>query len=147
VSKRPLWVKLSPNVTDITTIARAVEGAGADVLTVANTYIGMSVDLETRKSRLGNMTGGLSGPAIKPITLRLVYQTCKAVKIPVIGLGGIETAEDAAEYMLVGAAAVQVGTASFVDPRATERLVSGIEQWCISNNIFTLNDLRGALSD
>jgi dihydroorotate dehydrogenase (NAD+) catalytic subunit len=114
---------------------------------VANTYIGMSVDLETRKSRLGSLTGGLSGPAIKPITLRLVYQTCRAVKIPVIGLGGIETAEDAAEYLMVGAAAVQVGTASFVDPRATEKLVEGLENLCFSNNIFSLNELRGALRE
>jgi dihydroorotate dehydrogenase (NAD+) catalytic subunit len=147
VSRRPLWVKLSPNVTDIAEIARAVEGAGADVLTVANTYIGMSVDLATRKSRLGNLTGGLSGPAIRPITLRLAYQTCQAVKIPVIGLGGIETAEDVAEYLLVGAAAVQVGTASFIDPRATERILAEFENWCQHNNIFNLNELRGRLNE
>ncbi len=147
VAKRPLWVKLSPNVTDIATIARSVEGAGADVLTVANTYIAMSVDLETRKSRLGNLTGGLSGPAIKPITLRLVYETCQAVKIPVIGLGGIEKVEDVAEYLVVGAAAVQVGTASFVDPRATFRLLEGLERWCIHNNISTMNELRGSLRE
>jgi dihydroorotate dehydrogenase (NAD+) catalytic subunit len=147
VAKRPLWVKLSPNVTDIATIARSVEGAGADVLTVANTYSAMSVDAETRKSRLGNLTGGLSGPAIKPITLRLVYETCQAVKIPVIGLGGIETAEDVAEYIVVGAAAVQVGTASFVDPRATEKLVEGFESWCSVNNICNLSELRGILSE
>jgi dihydroorotate dehydrogenase (NAD+) catalytic subunit len=147
VAKRPLWVKLSPNVTDIATIGRSVEAAGADVLTVANTYIAMSVDLQTRKSRLGNLTGGLSGPAIKPITLRLVYETCQAVKIPVIGLGGIETAEDVAEYLMVGATAVQVGTASFVDPRATEKLVDGLERWCSNNNIFSMNELRGSLRE
>ena len=112
-SRRPLWVKLSPNVTDIAVIARAAEDAGADALTVANTYRGMSVDIQTRKSRLGRVTGGLSGPAIKPITLRLVYEASRAVKIPVIGLGGIEKAEDAFEYMIVGATAVQVGTANF----------------------------------
>ncbi|MBI3663517.1 MAG: dihydroorotate dehydrogenase [Acidobacteria bacterium] len=145
VSRRPLWVKLSPNVTDIGAIARAVEGAGADVLTVANTYMGMSVDPQTRKSRLGNLTGGLSGPAIRPITVRLVYEVCQAVKIPVIGLGGIETAENVAEYLVVGAAAVQVGTASFVDPRATERLVGGLEKWCVDENIFSMSELRGSL--
>jgi dihydroorotate dehydrogenase (NAD+) catalytic subunit len=147
VAKRPLWVKLSPNVTDIAVIARSVEGAGADVLTVANTYIAMSVDLETRKSKLGSQTGGLSGPAIKPITLRLVYEACRAVKIPVIGLGGIENVEDVAEYLVVGAAAVQVGTASFVDPRATERLVEGLERWCIHNNICVMNELQGSLRE
>jgi dihydroorotate dehydrogenase (NAD+) catalytic subunit len=147
MAKRPLWVKLSPNVTDIATIARSVEAAGADALTVANTYIAMSVDLQTRKSRLGCLTGGLSGPAIKPITLRLVYEVCRAVKIPVIGLGGIETAEDAAEYLMVGAAAVQVGTASFVDPRATERLVEGLERWRVNNNVFTMNELQGGLRE
>lgn len=146
-AKRPLWVKLSPNVTDIAAVARAVEGAGADALTVANTYIAMSVDVETRKSRLGNLTGGLSGPAIKPITLRLVYEACRAVRIPVIGLGGIETVEDVAEYLVVGAAAVQVGTASFVDPRATEKLVEGLEKWCFCGNIFSLSELRGSLKE
>ena len=146
-AKRPLWVKLSPNVTSIVEIARAAEEAGADALTVANTYIGMSVDLETRKSRLGNLTGGLSGPAIKPITLRLVYEACRAVKIPVIGLGGIEKVEDVAEYLVVGAAAVQVGTASFVDPRATFRLLEGLEKWFFNNNICTMNELRGSLRE
>ncbi len=147
VAKRPLWVKLSPNVTDIAAIARAVEGAGADVLTVANTYIAMSVDPGTRKSRLGNLTGGLSGPAIKPITLRLVYEVSQAVKIPVLGLGGVETADDVAEYIVVGAAAVQVGTASFLDPNATGKLVYGFEKWCSSNNISNLSELRGILRE
>jgi len=147
VAKRALWVKLSPNVTSISDIARAAEGAGADVLTVANTYIGMSVDLETRKSKLGNLMGGLSGPAIRPITLRLVYEACRAVKIPVIGLGGIEKVEDVAEYLAVGASAVQVGTASFVDPRATLRLLEGLEEWCHNNNICNMNELRGSLRE
>jgi len=142
--KRPLWVKLSPLVTDIVPIARAAEAAGADALTVANTYPAMSVDFRTRKSRLGNATGGLSGPAIKPLTLRLVHQVCRAVKVPVIGLGGIETAEDALEYILVGASAVQVGTASFVDPRATERLVRDLGNLCQTSNISNISDLRGA---
>ncbi len=112
-ANRPLWVKLSPNVTDIALIARAAEEAGADALTVANTYQAMSVDIQTRKSRLGRTTGGLSGPAIKPITMRLVYEASRSVKIPIIGLGGVETPEDVLEYMIVGATAVQVGTASF----------------------------------
>jgi dihydroorotate dehydrogenase (NAD+) catalytic subunit len=143
VAKRPLWVKLSPLVTDIAAIAKAVEAAGADALTVANTYPAMSVDPATRRSRLGNATGGLSGPAIKPITLRLVYLVCQAVKLPVMGLGGIETAEDVAEYITVGATAVQVGTANFVDPRASERLVRNITGYLVQHNINSLNDLRG----
>ncbi len=118
VAHRPLWVKLSPNVTDIGVIARAAEEAGADALTVANTYQAMSIDVQTRKSRLGRATGGLSGPAIKPITLRLVYEARRAVKIPVIGLGGIEKADDVLEYVIAGASAVQVGTANFSQPRA-----------------------------
>lgn len=141
--RRPLWVKLSPLVTDIVPIAKAAEGAGADALTAANTYPAMSVDFRTRKSRLGNPTGGLSGPAIKPLTLRLVHQVARAVKLPVIGLGGIETAEDVLEYILVGASAVQVGTASFVDVKATERLVSGLENLCAANNIKCMSDLCG----
>jgi dihydroorotate dehydrogenase (NAD+) catalytic subunit len=124
--KRPLWVKLMPLVTDIGLIARAAESAGADALTVANTYPAMTVDVRTGKSLLGNLTGGLSGPAIKPITLRLVWEVRKAVNIPILGLGGIETAEDVLEYMAVGASAVQVGTASFADPQASERIVAGL---------------------
>jgi dihydroorotate dehydrogenase (NAD+) catalytic subunit len=120
--RRPLWVKLSPLVTDIGAIARAAEGAGADALTVANTYPAMAVDVSTGRSVLGNATGGLSGPAIKPITLRLVREVRKAVKISVVGLGGIETAEDVLQYMTVGASAVQVGTASFADPKASEHI-------------------------
>ncbi len=146
-AKRPLWVKLSPNVADIAAIARAVEGAGADALTVANTYIAMSVDPATRKSRLGNSTGGLSGAAIKPITVRLVHETCRAVKIPVIGLGGVEIPEDVAEYMVVGASAVQVGTASFLDPRATEKLVHGLEKWCAKQNINNINEIQGVFEE
>jgi dihydroorotate dehydrogenase (NAD+) catalytic subunit len=142
-ARRPLWVKLSPNVTDIRVIARAAEGAGADALTVANTYAAMSVDYRTRRSRLGNLTGGLSGPAIKPITLRLVYEVCQAVKIPVIGLGGIETPGDVLEYMIVGASAVQVGTAHFIDPRASCLIVEGLGRLCVSENILRINELRG----
>ncbi|MDE3137840.1 MAG: dihydroorotate dehydrogenase [Acidobacteriota bacterium] len=145
VSKRPLWVKLSPNVTDITIIARAAEAAGADALTIANTYPAMVIDSRTRRSRLGRLSGGLSGPAIKPITLKLVYETCQAVGIPVIGLGGIETAEDVLEYVLAGATAVQVGTAHFADPRISEGLVKGIERLVNEANINFIIELRGGL--
>jgi dihydroorotate dehydrogenase (NAD+) catalytic subunit len=124
--KRPLWVKLSPLVSDIASIAKAAEAAGADALTVANTYPAMAIDVSTGKSLLGNCTGGLSGPAIKPITLRLVWEVQKAVKVPVVGLGGIETAQDVLQYMAVGASAVQVGTASFSDPKASEQIVSNL---------------------
>jgi dihydroorotate dehydrogenase (NAD+) catalytic subunit len=144
-ARRPLWVKLSPLVTDIVPIARAATESGADALTVANTYPGMSVDLQTRKSRLGNLCGGLSGPAIKPLTLRLVHQVSQAVKIPVIGLGGIETADDICEYLIVGASAVQVGTASFVDPRAVFRLADALESRFINLSINNINDIQGAL--
>jgi dihydroorotate dehydrogenase (NAD+) catalytic subunit len=142
-SRRPLWVKLSPNVADIGGIAKAAEEAGGDALTVANTYPAMSIDFRTRRSRIGNPTGGLSGRSIKPITLRLVYEASQAVRIPVIGLGGIETAEDVLEYVVVGAAAVQVGTANFADPNACARLVSGLEELCTSETIHNINDLRG----
>jgi dihydroorotate dehydrogenase (NAD+) catalytic subunit len=142
-ARRPLWVKLSPLVADIGLIGRAAESAGADALTVANTYPAMAVDRRTLKSRLGNLTGGLSGPAIKPITLRLVWETMKAVKIPVIGLGGIETAEDVLEYLSVGAVAVQVGTASFADPRATERLLRPLTKALVQAKASKINDIKG----
>jgi dihydroorotate dehydrogenase (NAD+) catalytic subunit len=145
VAQRPLWVKLSPNVTDIAAIARAAEDAGADALTVANTYQGMSVDIRTRKPRLGRVTGGLSGPAIRPITLRLVYEASRAVKVPVVGLGGIEKAEDVLEYIIVGATAVQVGTANFSDPAACERIAGGVEKACVDSKIFRISDLVGTL--
>jgi len=141
-AKRPLWVKLSPLVTDIGLIARAAAEAGADALTVANTYPAMALDYRTGKSRLGCPTGGLSGPAIKPITLRLVWETRKAVQSPIIGLGGIETVEDVLEYVSVGASAVQVGTASFTDPRASERLVEALTNVLERDKMFTLNKIR-----
>jgi dihydroorotate dehydrogenase (NAD+) catalytic subunit len=144
-ARRPLWVKLSPNVTDIRVIARAAEESGADALTVANTYTGMSVDISTRRSRLGNLTGGLSGPAIKPLTLRLVHETASVVKVPVLGLGGIETVEDVVEFIVVGATAVQVGTAHFVDPRASERLISVLGEWVQFNKVSKISNLRGTL--
>jgi len=141
--RRPLWVKLSPLVANIGLIGRAAESAGADALTVANTYPAMAVDVCTLRSRLGNPTGGLSGPAIKPITLRLVWETMKAVQIPVIGLGGIETAEDVLEYLSVGASAVQVGTASFADPRASERLARALTNALVRIKLNRINDIRG----
>jgi dihydroorotate dehydrogenase (NAD+) catalytic subunit len=140
--KKPLWVKLMPLVTDIGVIARAAEAAGADALTVANTYPAMAVDVRTGKSLLGNATGGLSGPAIKPITLRLVWEVRKAVKIPVVGLGGVETAEDVLQYMTVGASAVQVGTASFADPKASEEIIGGLEGALNRVKAFSFNDIR-----
>jgi dihydroorotate dehydrogenase (NAD+) catalytic subunit len=141
-AKRPLWVKLSPLVTDIGLIARAAEEAGADALTVANTYPAMAIDFRSGKSRLGNPTGGLSGPAIKPITLKLVWEARKATKIPVVGLGGIETVEDVLDYLAVGASAVQVGTASFTDPRASQRLVGTLTKVLLRPKAFTVNELR-----
>ncbi len=140
--RRPLWVKLSPLVTDIGVIAKAVVEAGADALTVANTYPAMSVNFRTGKSRLGNQTGGLSGPAIKPITLRLVWEAAKAVSAPIIGLGGIETADDVLEYVAVGASAVQVGTASFADPGASEALVEGVRRGILDVKAFSCNEIR-----
>jgi dihydroorotate dehydrogenase (NAD+) catalytic subunit len=141
--KRPLWVKLSPLVADIGLMARAVAAEGASALTVANTYPAMAVDHRTRKSRLGNPTGGLSGPAIKPISLRQVWETSKVVEIPVVGLGGIETANDVLDYILMGATAVQVGTASFTDPKASERLELEVRNAIFEINLFNINDLRG----
>jgi dihydroorotate dehydrogenase (NAD+) catalytic subunit len=141
-SNRPLWVKLSPLVTDIGLIARAAEEAGADALTVANTYPAMALDYRTGKSRLGCATGGLSGPAIKPITLRLVWETRKAIRSPIIGLGGIETVDDVLEYLSVGASAVQVGTASFADPRASQRLADALTNVLERAKVFTLNEIR-----
>ncbi len=146
MTKRPLWVKLAPTVGFIGVMAKAAEGGGADALTIANTYPALCIDAHNRKSRLGSTTGGLSGPAIKPITVRLVYEACKAVRIPVVGLGGIETPEDSVEYMLSGASAVEVGTAHFIDPRASERLVEGLEKWCKANNILRVSDLKGGLT-
>jgi len=145
VSKRPLLVKLSPNVTSIASMARVCATAGADAVSLVNTFLAMSIDVETRKPRLTNVTGGLSGPAIKPIALRMVYETVKAVSIPVIGLGGIVTPEDAVEFMLAGATAVQVGTASYADPRATERLAKVMESWCRSHHVERVASLTGAL--
>lgn len=144
-ASRPLWVKLSPTVGNIGLIAKASEDAGADALVVANTYPALCIDAHSRRSRLGSTTGGLSGAAIKPITVRLVYEACRAVQIPVVGLGGIEKPTDAAEYIIAGASAVEVGTAHFVDPRASEQLVGGLEMWCRDENVPGISSLRGSL--
>ena len=128
----------------ITLIGRAAVEAGADALTVANTYPAMSIDPVTRQSRIGSPSGGLSGPAIRPITLRLVNLLYKVVKVPIVGLGGVETPSDVAEYVLAGSTAVQVGTASFTDPRASQNLVLGLSDWCRANKINDINSLRGA---
>jgi dihydroorotate dehydrogenase (NAD+) catalytic subunit len=145
VTKKPLWVKMTPNVTDIRIIVRAAEEAGADAFTVANTYPAMSVDYKTRRSRLGRPTGGLSGPAIRPISVRLVSEAAGVTKLPIIGLGGIESGEDVLEYLVVGATATQVGTASFTDPRACERIIDDLFGLCSASNISTINSLRGTL--
>ncbi len=145
-AQRPLIVKLSPNVTSIAQMARVAEEAGADAISLVNTFLAMAIDAETRKPRIANVTAGLSGPAIKPIALRMVYDASKAVKIPVIGMGGISTAADIVEYMLAGATAVQVGTASFWDPVATEKIVGELESWCVAHDLERVAELTGALA-
>jgi len=145
VADVPVMVKLSPNVTDIAEMAKAVEDGGADSISLINTLIGMAIDLEKKKPVLANVIGGLSGPAIKPVALRMVYQTAAAVKIPVIGIGGIETAEDALEFMLAGASAVQVGTANFVNPKVSEELVDGISDYVKMQKLQSIRELIGAL--
>jgi dihydroorotate dehydrogenase (NAD+) catalytic subunit len=141
----PLIVKLSPNVTDITVMAKAVEEAGADAVSLINTLIGMAINAKTRKPRLANIIGGLSGPAVKPIALRMVWQTARAVQIPVIGIGGISTAEDAAEFLLAGATAVQIGTANFFDPSAAEKIIAGLEDYLRQQGEQRVRDIIGTL--
>jgi len=143
--RRPLWVKLSPVVGNIGLIATAAESAGADAVVIANTYPALCIDTHTRRSCLGSTSGGLSGAAIKPITMRLVHEAHRVIQIPIVGLGGIEGPRDAAEYMIVGASAVEVGTAHFVDPRASARLVEGLEEWCRDENISEISSLQGSL--
>jgi dihydroorotate dehydrogenase (NAD+) catalytic subunit len=144
-TNRPLIVKLSPNVTSIAQMARVAEDAGADALSLVNTFVAMAIDAETRRPRIANVTAGLSGPAIKPIALRMVYDAAKAVKIPIIGMGGISAAVDIVEFMLAGATAVQIGTASYWDPVATEKIVGELETWCMEHNVGRLADLTGGL--
>ena len=144
-SRRPVIVKLSPNVTDITELARSAEDGGADALTVANTFLGMAIDTDTFRPRIQTITGGLSGPAIRPITLRMVYQCSHAVKIPIIGLGGITKTEDAVEYLLAGAAAVQVGTANFSNPKAPLDILRGLDKFLQSKRLKSVSDLVGKM--
>ena len=144
-TEKPLMVKLSPNVTDITEIARSVEAEGADSISLINTITGMAIDIETRRPKLANITGGLSGPAIKPVALRMVWQTAQSVKIPVIGVGGIMTAKDALEFLIAGAVAVQVGTANFINPHATIDIIEGIEAFLMERKIDDLADIIGVL--
>jgi dihydroorotate dehydrogenase (NAD+) catalytic subunit len=144
-SRRPVFVKLSPNVSSISTMARIAEDNGADAVSLVNTFLSLSIDVETRRPRIANVTGGLSGPAIKPIAVRMVWEASRAVQIPVIGMGGITSAEDAVEFLLAGATAVQVGTASYADPRAVERIATGLEHWCQRHHVEQVGSLTGAL--
>jgi len=146
VYDKTLIVKLSPNVTDITEIARAVEAEGADAISMINTLLGMAIDAEKRRPILSTITGGLSGPAVKPVALRMVWQTAQAVKVPIIGMGGIATATDAIEFLLAGATAIEVGTYNFVDPTATIQIVEGIENYMLRHGFFNITELIGALN-
>lgn len=142
---KTLIVKLSPNVTDIAEIARSVEAEGADSVSLINTLMGMSVDIERRRSKLSIGTGGLSGPCVKPVALRMVHQVAKAVKIPVIGLGGIMNATDAIEFMMCGATAIQVGTANFIDPTVTMKIIDGMNEWCDTHGIKDIHEIIGVI--
>jgi dihydroorotate dehydrogenase (NAD+) catalytic subunit len=145
VAQRPLIVKLSPNVTSIAQMAYVAQESGADALSLINTFVAMAIDPETRKPRIANVTAGLSGPAIKPIAVRMVYDAAHAVKIPVIGMGGISTPEDVIEFMLAGASAVEIGTASYWDPCATEKIVDELQQWCADHHVDRIADLTGGM--
>lgn len=142
---KTLIVKLSPNVTDITEIAKGVEGAGADAISMVNTFLGMAIDAKTRKPILSTITGGLSGPAIKPLALRMVWQVFNAVKIPIVGMGGIMNATDAIEFILAGSTAIQIGTANFIDPQISVKVIEGIADYCKENGVSDVNDLIGAM--
>ncbi|HUT54352.1 MAG TPA: dihydroorotate dehydrogenase [bacterium] len=144
-TRLPLWVKLTPNVGDVAEVARAVEGAGADAVSLINTVKGMAIDVERRRPVLASVTGGLSGPAIRPIALRMVYETARAVKVPVVGLGGIMNSDDAIAFLLAGATAVQIGTANFVDPGIPPRVISGIEQYLKRHGLKSVQELIGGL--
>lgn len=145
VSVRPLIVKLSPNVTSIAQMARVAADAGAQALSLVNTFLSLAIDPETRRPRIANVTAGLSGPAIKPIAVRMVYEASRAVKIPILGMGGILRAEDAVEFMLAGASAVQVGTASYADPRAVENIAKRLQSWCNSHSVHKVSSLCGGM--
>lgn len=145
VSKRPLITKLSPNVSDIVEIALSAQEAGTDAISLVNTFLAMAVDVDTRKPKLANILGGLSGPAIKPLALRMVYQVASAVKIPVIGMGGIMSAEDALEFIIAGASAVEVGTANFIDPETSIKIIEGLEKHCEDHHIEKIETLIGSI--
>ena len=145
VTSLPLIAKLTPNVTDIVSVARAVEDAGADAISLINTLLGMAVDVETKRPKLANVTGGLSGPAIKPVALVMVWKVAGAAKVPVVGIGGILSVEDALEFLLAGASAVQVGTGNFVDPQCTTEIIHGLEQYCRERGIARISEIVGAL--
>ena len=145
VSKRPLMVKLSPNVTNIGGMARVAQAAGADAVSLVNTFLSLAIDVKTRKPKIANVTGGLSGPAIKPIAVRMVWEVARSVNIPIVGMGGIVKPEDAVEFLLAGATAVEVGTASYADPRAVEKISTGLAHWCATNNVANAHDLTGGL--
>ncbi|MBR3622564.1 MAG: tRNA-dihydrouridine synthase, partial [Selenomonadaceae bacterium] len=142
-TKKPVIIKLSPNVTDITSMAKAVENAGADAVSLINTLLGMAIDIRTKKPVLGNITGGLSGPCVKPVALRMVYEVRGAVKLPIIGMGGIASAEDAVEFFLAGADAIAVGTANFVNPKITEEIWKGLLKYLDENNYSHINEIIG----
>ncbi len=146
ITARPLIVKLTPNVTDITAIAKAAQDAGADAVSLINTLLGMAVDLKTRRAVMARRVGGMSGPAVKPVALRMVYEVAQSVSIPIIGMGGICTATDALEFILAGATAVAVGTANFIDPYACQKVAQGIIEYCKQNNIERISDFRGTLA-
>lgn len=145
-SQRPMIVKLSPNVTSIGQMAHIAQEAGADAISLVNTFVAMSIDIQTRKPRIANVTAGLSGPAIKPIAVRMVYEASKSVQIPVIGMGGISTAADVIEFMLAGATAVQVGTANYWDPRATEKIINELGRWCAQHEVAHIAELTGGIA-
>jgi len=143
VTERPLIAKLSPNVTDIRVIARAAEEGGASAISLINTLVGMAIDVRTRRPKIGNVTGGLSGPAIRPVAVRMVWQASQAVRIPIIGMGGIQTAEDAAEFLLAGATAISIGTANFLDPAAPVKVVQGLADYCAAVRVADIRELIG----
>ena len=145
VSGRPLMVKLSPNVTSIAQMALVAEQAGADAVSLVNTFLSLVIDVKTRRPRIANVTGGLSGPAIKPIAVRMVWEAARSLRIPVVGMGGILNAEDAVEFLLAGATAVEVGTASYADPRASEKVAQGLQKWCGAEGIARVAELTGGL--
>jgi dihydroorotate dehydrogenase (NAD+) catalytic subunit len=138
-------VKLSPNVTSIARMARVAQEAGAQAVSLVNTFLALAIDIETRKPRIANVTGGLSGPAIRPIAVRMVHEAAQAVTIPVVGMGGIVRAEDAVEFLLAGATAVEVGTASFADPRAVENIANGLRKWCAEHEVAHVSELTGGM--